>query len=53
MQMEKHSGHKRGTALINDRFGLIDRETAGVASSVWQDFGIMTDNDYTHIEKKT
>lgn len=42
----------QNTALTSDRFGLSDRETAAVASSVLQDFGIITDYDHTNVIDK-
>lgn len=42
----------KNTALTSDRFGLSDRATAAVASSVLQDFGIITDYDHTNVIDK-
>lgn len=42
----------KNTALTSDRFGLSDRATAAVASSLLQDFGIVTDEDNTYVVDK-
>lgn len=42
----------KNTALTSDRFGLSDRATAAIASSVLQDFGIVTDVDHTKVIDK-
>lgn len=40
------------TALNSDRFGLSDRATAAIASSVLQDIGIVTDTDSSYVVDK-
>lgn len=42
----------KSTALVSDRYGLSDRATAAVASSVLHDFGIITDSDSSHVIDK-
>ncbi|KAJ8870255.1 hypothetical protein PR048_029276 [Dryococelus australis] len=42
----------KNTGLTSDRFGLSDRATAAIASSVLQDFGIETNDDHTHVSDK-
>lgn len=42
----------KNIALSSDRFGLSDRITATIASTVLQDFRIIIDDDHTHVFDK-
>lgn len=42
----------KNTALTSDHFGLSDRPTAAVASSLLQDFSIVADEDNTYVVDK-
>jgi len=54
---KKHKWQMRvqlgATALNSDRFGVSDRATAIIASSVLQDFGIITDTDTSSVIDKS
>lgn len=40
------------TALTSDRFGVSDRATAAIASSLLQDFGIITETEHSNVIDK-
>ncbi|GBN83756.1 hypothetical protein AVEN_141238-1 [Araneus ventricosus] len=40
------------TALLSDRYGVSDRATATIASSVLHDVGLITDSDVSHVIDK-
>lgn len=42
----------KSTALLSDRYGVSDRATAAIASSVLHDFGLVTDSDVSHVVDK-
>lgn len=42
----------KNTTLTSDRFGVYDRATAAIASSVLKDFGIITENEHSNVVDK-
>lgn len=40
------------TAIVSDRYGVSDRATAAIASSILHDVGIITDSDSSHVVDK-
>lgn len=42
----------KNTVLTSDRFGVSDKATTAIASSVLQDFGILTDDDHSYVINK-
>lgn len=42
----------QSTAIISNRYGVSDRATAAIASSVLHDFGVVTDSDSSHVIDK-
>lgn len=42
----------KSTALLSDRYGVSDRATAAIASSVLHDVGLITDSDVSHVIDK-
>lgn len=43
----------KATALTSDRYGVSDRATAAIASSILQDIGLITESDTSHVVDKS